>query len=188
VVKDEFTIPVDAEAFAISPHAHYLAKTFTMKATLPGGKEMTLLRIPDWDFAWQEHYAFKERIRLPQGTRLETELVYDNSATNPRNPTSPPVRVKWGLASTDEMGSVTLHLIPAKEAEVETLRDALKDHSTDMVIDRAVRQPTQGRTVKTLIERFDKNGNSKIDEEERPELRRFIRSNDWVPGSFNNSF
>ena len=131
---------------------------------------------------------FKERVRLPQGTRLQTELVYDNSATNPRNPTSPPVRVKWGPASTDEMGSVTLHLIPAKEGEVEALRDALKDHSTDMVIDRAVNRPTQGAMVKNLIQRFDKNGNSKIDEDERPELRQFIRSNDWVPGSLNNSF
>jgi hypothetical protein len=188
VVKDQFILPVEAEAFAISPHAHSLAKTMTMRATLPGGKELTLLRIPDWDFAWQEHYVFKERMRLPQGTRLETELVYDNSASNPRNPTSPPVRVKWGLASTDEMGSVTLHLMPAREAEVETLRDALKDHSTDMVIDRAVAQPTQGKTVKNVIQRFDKNGNSKIDEDERPELRRFIRSNDWVPGNLNNSF
>jgi hypothetical protein len=188
VVKDEFTMPVDAEAFAISPHAHYLAKTMTMKATLPGGKEMTLLRIPDWDFAWQEHYMFKERVRLPQGTRLETELVYDNSANNPRNPTSPPVRVKWGLASTNEMGSVTLHLMPAKEGEVETLRDALKDHSTDIVIDQALARPTQGRMVKNLIEHFDKNGNSKIDEEERPELKRFIRGTDWVPGNLNNSF
>jgi hypothetical protein len=188
VVKDQFILPIEAEAFAISPHAHYLAKTMTMRATLPGGKELTLLRIPDWDFAWQEHYVFKERLRLPQGTRLETELVYDNSASNPRNPTSPPVRVKWGLASTDEMGSVTLHLMPSKEAEVETLRDALKDHSTDMVIDRAVAQPTQGKTVKNVIQRFDKNGNSKIDEDERPELRLFIRSNDWVPGNLNNSF
>jgi len=187
VVKDAITLPVDAEAFAISPHAHYLAKTMTMKARLPGGEEMTLLRIPDWDFAWQEHYMFKERVKLPQGTRLETELVYDNSANNPRNPASPPVRVKWGLASTNEMGSVTLHLMPSKEAEVEPLRDALKDHALDMVIDRAVKRP-QGAIVKNLIERYDKNQNGKIDEEERTELRRFIRNADWLPGSLNNSF
>jgi hypothetical protein len=42
--------------------------------------------------------------------------------------------------------------------------------------------------VKNLIERFDKNGNSKIDEEERADLKRFIRGTDWVPGNFNNSF
>ena len=131
---------------------------------------------------------FKERVRLPKGTRLETELVYDNSASNPRNPTSPPVRVKWGLASTDEMGSVTLHLMPAKEGEVETLRDGLKDHSTDMVIDRALARPTQGQMVKKLIQRFDKNGDSQIDDAERPELKRFIRGTDWVPGNLNNSF
>jgi len=126
-------------------------------------------------------------LRRRQGTRLETELVYDNSANNPRNPASPPVRVKWGLASTNEMGSVTLHLMPSKEAEVEPLRDALKDHALDMVIDRAVKRP-QGAIVKNLIERYDKNQNGKIDEEERTELRRFIRNADWLPGSLNNSF
>jgi hypothetical protein len=188
VIKDEFTMPVDGEAFAISPHAHYLAKTMTMKATLPDGKEMTLLRIPDWDFAWQEHYMFKERVQLPKGTRLESELVYDNSASNPRNPTSPPVRVKWGLASTDEMGSVTLHLMPAKEGDIEALRDALKDHSTDLTIDRVVTRPTQKPMVKKLVQHFDKNGNNKIDDDERPELKRFLRDQDWVPGNLNNSF
>lgn len=40
------------------------------------------LRIPDWDFAWQEQYSLKERLRLPKGTRLESELSYDNSAAN----------------------------------------------------------------------------------------------------------
>jgi hypothetical protein len=98
------------------------------------------------------------------------------------------VRVKWGLASTDEMGSVTLHLMPAKEDEIERLRDALKDHSTDLVIDRALARPTQGQMVKNLIQRFDKNGNSTIDADERPELKRFIRGSDWVPGNLNNSF
>lgn len=188
VVKDQFTMPVDAEAFSISPHAHYLAKTMTMKAVPPGGKELILMRIPDWDFAWQENYVFQERVRLPQGTQLETEIVYDNSASNPRNPASPPVRVKWGTASTDEMGSVTLHLIPAKENEVETLRDALKDHSLDLVIDRAVTRPKQNATVKSLLQRFDKNGNGQIEEEERPDLRRFVRASEWGQANLNNSF
>jgi Ca2+-binding EF-hand superfamily protein len=56
-----------------------------------------------------------------------------------------------------------------------------------MVIDRAVKRP-QGDIVKNLIERYDKNQNGKIDEEERTELRRFIRNADWLPGSLNNSF
>ena len=37
---------------------------------------------------------------------MHTEIVYDNSAENPRNPNNPPKRVTWGLASFDEMGSI----------------------------------------------------------------------------------
>ena len=44
---------------------------------------------------------------------------YDNSAANPRNLISPQGRVKPGPASTDEMGSIALHVVPARETEVE---------------------------------------------------------------------
>ncbi|NOS69752.1 MAG: hypothetical protein HOP33_07465 [Verrucomicrobia bacterium] len=188
VVKDSFTLPVDADAFSISPHAHYIAKTMTMKAVLPNGSEKILMHIPDWDFAWQEQYSFKERLRLPRGTRIESELTYDNSANNPRNPISPPVRVKWGPSSTDEMGSITVHVVPVREADVETLRDALKDHATDMVIDRALQRRKPGEIVKKLIERFDKNASGGIDGDERDALRSFVRASGWVPGNLNNSF
>ena len=188
VVKDSFLLPVDADAFSISPHAHYIAKAMTMKAVLPDGREQIFLRIPDWDFAWQEQYSFKQRFRLPKGTRLKTEIIYDNSATNPRNPISPPVRVKWGPSSTDEMGSITMHVVPVREADVEVLRDALKNHATDMVIDRALQRPKRKGMVKKLIERFDKNGNGVIDADERPALQNFVRASGWIPGNLNNSF
>ncbi len=188
VVKDSFTLPVEVDAFSVSPHAHYIAKSMTMTALRPDGSEVIILRIPDWDFAWQEQYSFKDRIRLPKGTRLETELTYDNAATNPRNPISPPVRVKWGPASTDEMGSVTMHVVPVREADVEVLRDALRNHSTDMVIDQVLQRPKHRGMVKKLIERFDKNGNGEIEGDERDELRKFVRASGWVPGNLNNSF
>lgn len=188
LVKDSFTLPVDADAFSISPHAHYIAKTMSMKAVLPDGTEKILMRIPDWDFAWQEQYSFEERLRLPKGTRLESELVYDNSATNPRNPISPPVRVKWGPASTDEMGSITLHVVPVREEDAQALRDALKDHATDLVIDQALKRRKPGEMVKKLLERFDKNGSGGIEGEERVDLRSFVRGSGWLPGNLNNSF
>jgi len=188
IVRDSITLPVDVEAFSVAAHAHYLGKVMTMKATPPDGREVVLLKIPDWDFAWQEQYTFKQRVKLPKGTRLETELIYDNSATNPRNPTSPPMRIKWGPMSTDEMGSVTLHVVAAREEDTAALRDALKDHSADMVIDRALTRPKSNQMVKAMLERFDKNGDSQIDSEERPDLRGFIKERGWLPGGLNNSF
>lgn len=188
VVRDAITLPVDVEAFSIAGHAHYLAKVMTMKATLPDGHEQILVKIPDWDFAWQEQYTFKQRVKLPKGTRLETELTYDNSATNPHNPTSPPVRVKWGPRSTDEMGSVTLHVVAAREEDTAALRDALKDHSADLVIDRASKESKPKPMVKAMLERFDKNGDGQLDSDERPGLRDFIKNSGWLPGGLNNTF
>jgi hypothetical protein len=179
---------VEVEAFSVAAHAHYLGKVMTMKATTPEGREIVLLNIPDWDFAWQEQYTFKHRVKLPKGTRLETKLIYDNSATNPRNPTSPPVRVKWGPMSTDEMGSITLHVVATREEETEVLRDALRNHSADMVIDRALRRPRSNQIVKAMLERFDKDKDGQIDSEERPELRDFIKEKGWLPGGLNNTF
>ena len=188
VVRDALTLPVDVEAFSIAPHAHYLGKVMMMKATLPEGSEKILLKIPDWDFAWQEEYTFKDRVRLPKGTRLETEMIYDNSATNPRNPTSPPVRVKWGPQSTDEMGSVTLHVVTVREEDTGTLRDAVKDHAVDTLIDRALSRPRPGPMVKALLRKFDTDGDGKLNPEERANLHEYLKNNDRLPGALNNSF
>jgi len=105
-IRDSFTLPVDAKAFNVGAHAHYLAKRMKLTATFPDGATKTLLQIDDWDFAWQDQYPFEQYVALPKGTRLDGSITYDNSAENPRNPSNPPKRVTWGEQSTDEMGSV----------------------------------------------------------------------------------
>jgi hypothetical protein len=89
-VEDHFEIPVDVDAIAINPHAHYVCKEMYGYAVLPDGSRRTLIRIADWNFDWQQQYTFAAPIRLPGGTRVEMEFTYDNSAANPRNPTIRP--------------------------------------------------------------------------------------------------
>jgi len=119
-VTDSFTLPTDAEAVGVTAHAHYVCQEMKMTATLPGGEKISLLYIDDWDLNWQDRYTYAKPISLPAGTVLTTELVYDNSAANPDNPFSPPQRIVWGNESTDEMGSITLMLVP-KEDDMERL-------------------------------------------------------------------
>src|SRR5262249_24713737 len=107
-IKDSFVLPVDVEAFGARGHAHYLAKEMQMTATLPDGTVKGLLWIGDWDFGWQDSYFFESPFALPAGTRIDTVIAYDNSDANLRNPSTPPKRVRWGLGSFDEMGSMTL--------------------------------------------------------------------------------
>ncbi|MGE0863331.1 MAG: hypothetical protein AB7P34_05445 [Vicinamibacterales bacterium] len=135
-IEDSFELPVDVEGIAIGAHAHYLGKQLTMTATLPDGTEQTLLAIPDWDFAWQDRYMFKTPAVLPKGTRLRARITWDNSAGNPRNPSNPPARVTWGEQSTDEMGSVTLQVIPRRQEDSAALQAAYRRHVLRSMITR----------------------------------------------------
>jgi hypothetical protein len=126
--SDEFVLPVDIEAVSINAHAHYIGKTMKMTAIRPDGVVETLLSISDWDFAWQDQYYFKEFVPLPRGTKIRAEVSWDNSSANPRNPSNPPVRVKWGEESKDEMGSITLRVVASNEAERAQLEAAVRTH------------------------------------------------------------
>lgn len=110
VVQDEYMLPVDAEALGVLPHAHYLCKEMQGVATLPNGTRQPLLLIKQWDFNWQGDYQYAKPVPLPKGTRLAMRYTYDNSTGNPRNPRQPPVRVRYGLETTDEMAELWLRL------------------------------------------------------------------------------
>ncbi|MFN0108817.1 MAG: hypothetical protein ACKVZH_08180 [Blastocatellia bacterium] len=127
-IEDSFVLPVDVKAFGTSAHAHYLAKQMHLMATLPTGEKKKLLWINDWDFAWQGQYQFKEAVSLPKGTRLDVRITYDNTADNPRNPSSPPKRVTWGEGSFDEMGSMSLMVVAANESELPALQNSIRDY------------------------------------------------------------
>lgn len=128
LIEDSWTLPCDVIAFGVNSHAHYLGRTMNLKARLPGGKELTLLNIEDWDFAWQEQYRFKQSLELPKGTTLEARIRYDNSASNLRNPHSPPRRVKFGEESTDEMGSISLMAYPKDTEDFDVLMEQHRKH------------------------------------------------------------
>jgi hypothetical protein len=96
-------LPGDVTLTSVFPHMHLIAKEMKVTATLPDGAEQSLIWIKDWNFYWQDAYAYAEPVRLPAGTRVDIEAYYDNSADNPFNPSSPPKPVRFGNGSTDEM-------------------------------------------------------------------------------------
>jgi mono/diheme cytochrome c family protein len=113
-VTDYTYINEDAELIGIIPHAHKLCREIKTHATLPDGTDVPLLWIKDWDFNWQEQYRYAKPVRLPQGTRIDAEWIYDNSDANPRNPNHPPALVTWGEGTNDEMAELHLELIAAE--------------------------------------------------------------------------
>lgn len=172
VIKDRYTLPVDALAVEIGGHAHYICKDLHVWAKLPSGERRSVFWIDDWDFNWQNRYQYSEPLALPRGTELECEITYDNSADNPRNPHNPPQRVRWGLQSTDEMGSVTLLLVPQDEQDARTLQRDVQAHVREHFARRG--QGNMGAAMISQAMLLDRNGDGKIDASEIPERGRAI--------------
>lgn len=93
----------DITILGVTPHMHLLGKSVTVVAVMPGGQRRQLVHVPEWDFNWQTTYSFREPVRAPKGTTLRMRAVYDNSSSNPNNPSNPPREVRWGEQTTDEM-------------------------------------------------------------------------------------
>ena len=102
--RASYTLPVDAVLLDTAPHMHLLGREMKATATRPDGTVEPLVWIKEWDFNWQGQYLYTEPIRLPAGTRIDVDAWYDNSAENPLNPNSPPITVRWGEQTSDEMG------------------------------------------------------------------------------------
>jgi len=183
VVKASLEIPRDVEVSGIAPHAHYLCKDMKISAHLPDGTDKPLIWIKDWDFNWQGSYRYAKPIPLPKGTRVDLEYIYDNSEANPRNPAHPPVRVRWGEQTTNEMALafLTVNVPPSEvaafqqEMQGEYVAAILSPGAT--LADVPPELTGQQRQSLTLaFNLFDANGDGELDAVESAALLRFLRS------------
>lgn len=182
VVTDSFELPVAVRAFGAHPHSHYRGKSLSMTAHLPGGESLLLLNIPVWDMNWQEEYRFAREVPLPAGTRLESRVVWDNSAESPANPIVPPVRVRWGFESLDEMGSIDLFVIPEGDrkqagAAMKKLRAAERDHLVWKAGSHVIapdKLAVFGDLRARALARFDQDGDGALSNAERARARSML--------------
>ena len=134
VVEDRYRLPAPVDLLAVYPHAHFLARQVEAYAVLPTGVRRPLIRIDDWDFAWQDEYRYAEPPRLPAGTEVVMRFVFDNSAGNPSNPSRPPRRVRFGPQSTDEMAELMLQVLPVDPADRPALVQDVSRHVAQIVL------------------------------------------------------
>jgi hypothetical protein len=153
-IDDSITLPVDANAFGLYAHAHYVAKEMKATATLPDGTVKPLVWIQDWDFNWQDPYMYKTPIFLPKGTTIDVHFTYDNSVENPRNPSNPPRTVRWGEQTEDEMASIIIQVVPVRKEDGPVLGQLLSER------------------LKSAIQRGVQNGNLKRMQEQRQQSER----------------
>ena len=143
LVEDKLTLPEAVDVLAIYPHAHYLGKRLEGWAALPDGTCIDLILIPNWDIDRQSIYRFATPVSLPAGATIHMRYSYDNSAANPHNPNSPPIRVTSGNRSVDEMGHLWLQLLPHPDASTKAdLREPLLRAWMENVLAKSPSDPT----------------------------------------------
>ncbi len=104
----------------INPHMHQLGKSFLAYAITPIGDTINLVKIPNWDFNWQEFYRYKKMLFIPSGSIIHAEAVYDNTSNNLSNPNNPPqpVLIETGsMDDTTEMMRLVFLYVPYKEGD-----------------------------------------------------------------------
>ncbi|MGB0916919.1 MAG: c-type cytochrome [Flavobacteriales bacterium] len=115
-VETNFTVPQDVSLLTINPHMHLIGRSFKAWATTPSGEEIPLISIPKWDFRWQYFYTFHEMLKIPKGSIIHAEGVYDNTLDNPNNPYDPPKTVvepvNRDMKTTDEMFQFIITYLP----------------------------------------------------------------------------
>jgi hypothetical protein len=143
-----------------------------------------LISIQDWDFNWQGQYRYKQPILLPKGTKVELEYVYDNSGGNPHNPSRPPVRVRFGEQTKDEMALAFLGLVLPSPADVQPFQRAvvlqyvedfvrLTDNLNDLPEEIP---PAMAGRLRLALGLFDRDGDGKLNTEERANLLRVVQT------------
>jgi Flp pilus assembly protein TadD len=130
VVTDTYELPVAIELMSVYPHAHYLGKDMQVTAALPDGTTRSLLHIRQWSFHWQQDYRYVTPIPLPRGTTLTMRYTYDNSEANEDNPRHPPVRVRLGPRSTDEMAELGLQMLTQSTADAARIVQSFDDRDS----------------------------------------------------------
>ncbi|WP_321473123.1 hypothetical protein [uncultured Paludibaculum sp.] len=184
VVRASVAVPRDVDLYGITPHAHYLGKDMKVDAHLPDGTTKHLIWIKDWDFNWQGQYRYQELVHLPKGTRIELEYVYDNSESNPHNPSQPPVRVTWGEETKNEMALAFLGVVLPSPADVPGFQRAMRLQYLDSLLSSGfgladLPSNVQGidqQRLRRVFQMFDRNGDGRLDDDERESLLQLLRS------------
>ena len=98
------TLQRDTLFLAYWPHAHLRATSARYTATYPDGHKEVLLDVPRYDQSWQVTYKLREPKLLPKGTRIDVEMMFDNSAARgAKREFNPNIGVKFGPRTQDEM-------------------------------------------------------------------------------------
>lgn len=102
--KQQYISPaLDITMLSIAPHMHLIGKKYKVYGVSTTNDTIPMINIKRWDFNWQGVYSFRSPVRIKGSSKVIGETEYDNRASNPNNPNSPPLTINYGENTTDEM-------------------------------------------------------------------------------------
>ena len=118
-------ITKDISILTINPHMHLLGKSFLAYAVTLKNDTIPLIKIDNWNFRWQYFYTFKKMLKIPAGSEIIVEAVYDNTSNNPDNPFYPARTIsertgfngRGSMRTTDEMLQFIINYLPYKDGD-----------------------------------------------------------------------
>jgi hypothetical protein len=111
------TFNEDTLLLSMMPHMHLRGKSAKYTAYYPDGTTEVLLDVPVYDFNWQSFYEYPEPKLIPAGTRIEMDLVYDNSQEKADLIGFDASRaIRFGGPTTDEMDLAWITIAPKAPA------------------------------------------------------------------------
>jgi len=119
-VRSAYYVPEAISILTVNPHMHLLGQSFKAYALSPVGDTIRLISIPKWDFNWQYFYTFRKMVKIPKGSTIVAEGVYDNTKSNLNNPFSPPQLVRdrnGSMRATDEMFQFIVSYLPYQNGD-----------------------------------------------------------------------
>ena len=114
------TITQDISVLTINPHMHLIGRSFLAYAITLRNDTIPLIKIDNWNFRWQYFYTFKKMLKIPAGSEIIVEAIYDNTSNNPDNPFYPPKTIserigfngKGSMRTSDEMLQFIINYLP----------------------------------------------------------------------------
>jgi len=88
--------------WSMLPHMHAIGSGFDMSISTDSG-DTCVVQSDGYDFDNQQNYIFKEPISLQNGDEVSWSCTWNNSTSNPDLIYDPPIDIRYGEGSDDEM-------------------------------------------------------------------------------------
>ncbi len=120
----KLTIYNDISILTVNPHMHLIGKSVKAYALKPNGDTLKLISIPKWQFRWQYFYTYQSPQKVPKGSTIVLEAIFDNTLKNPNNPNNPPKTISErfenagaSMRTTDEMLQFIITYMPYQKGD-----------------------------------------------------------------------